>query len=563
MSAKLAAVASAPSEVMFSALVEALVADPGRHDELSALLQEDHPLYAGRGTTAIVRMRGWVLLALSRIGLSHHDLLPVLGELDTGTNPYVVAAAARALRSHAAPTAAFAPFVLRALTNLRYQDEPLSFEQYGGYAVSNEGTSAVRELLETLVWLGAHARDILPQLEALCADQTAFSSRMWHEVDRARAAVRAASGRGTEARDACCAPAAALDGTRWWPFRSRVDRVAIEHTAFEDQDGAVLSFRDFFVGQPSVVVFFYTRCDNPLKCSLSITKLGRVQRLLAARGVTGQVHTAGITYDPGFDLPHRLRAYGRDRGLQLNAANRLLRAADGIDAVRQYFALRVNFVGSLVNWHRTEAYVLDAEGRIAAAFERLLWDEQRLVDRAVEVLKERSGGTRADAAASPPPGEEGRAAGPPERPPSRSAAGPQRRALPLVGTASSLAVAFLPKCPLCWAAYLSALGIAGVERVPYAPWLLPVFVTVMLIHLTITWRQARSSGARLGFWVACAGASAVAVSRFGSAGEHVGFVGVALILGGSLLTAMRARRPLSPILPEPDMKNVRARCTRV
>ena len=52
-----------------------------------------------RGAAAIVRMRGWVLLAMARAGVSDAALVFVLEELDTGIDPYLVAAAARALRS--------------------------------------------------------------------------------------------------------------------------------------------------------------------------------------------------------------------------------------------------------------------------------------------------------------------------------------------------------------------------------------------------------------------------------------------------------------------------------
>ena len=40
-----------------------------------------------------------------------------------------------------------------------------------------------------------------------------------------------------------------------------------------------MTFKDFFHGQPSIVVFFYTRCDNPMKCSLTVAKLARVQAI--------------------------------------------------------------------------------------------------------------------------------------------------------------------------------------------------------------------------------------------------------------------------------------------
>src|SRR6185295_13118269 len=103
----------------------------------------------------------------------------------------------------------------------------------------------------------------------------------------------------------------------------------------EDQDGQTLTFGEYFHGRPSIVVFFYTRCDNPLKCSLTITKLARIQKLLDAEGFADQINTAGISYDPGFDLPERLLNYGRHRGIRFTPQHRLLRAQDGLDSFRK------------------------------------------------------------------------------------------------------------------------------------------------------------------------------------------------------------------------------------
>jgi hypothetical protein len=50
-----------------------------------------------------VRMRGWVLIALARTGVTDAELLFVLEELDTELDAYLVAAAARALRTYARP----------------------------------------------------------------------------------------------------------------------------------------------------------------------------------------------------------------------------------------------------------------------------------------------------------------------------------------------------------------------------------------------------------------------------------------------------------------------------
>jgi protein SCO1 len=189
-----------------------------------------------------------------------------------------------------------------------------------------------------------------------------------------------------------------------WAIGSRRGCEPIESTVFEDHDGAEITFDKFFKGHPSIVVFFYTRCDNPLKCSLTVTKLANVQKLLEARGLADQISTAAITYDPGFDLPERLRGYGQNRGVRLDVRHRMLRTIDDIDRLRGHFNLGVNFIESLVNRHRIEVYVLDAGGRIAACFERIHWDEQQVVDRAIEMLKEKSDEMRSETSPEPADG---------------------------------------------------------------------------------------------------------------------------------------------------------------
>ena len=206
-------------------------------------------------------MRGWVLLALARAGVSDTGLLFVLEELDTGVDPYLVAAAARALRSYPSPSPAFARFVTRALTNIRYRDEPVSFDNYGAYAVSSTGTSPVRELLATLTWLGPHAHGVLDEIEPL---RGGISKKLLIDLDRAVEAIR-----GGEQVDApgtsgtCCTlPSGLSMSSRAIGSRSGCE--PIESIVFEDHNGAAITFEKFFKEHPSIVVFFYTRCDNPL-----------------------------------------------------------------------------------------------------------------------------------------------------------------------------------------------------------------------------------------------------------------------------------------------------------
>src|SRR4051812_41649463 len=109
------------SEAGFAGIVDELA---GRRDMggLLDLLRETNPCYRERGSGAIVRMRGWVLLAFRKTGLPEDGLPFVLEELDAGMDPYLVAAAAGALRCYPVRATDFAPFVLRALKTMAGRD---------------------------------------------------------------------------------------------------------------------------------------------------------------------------------------------------------------------------------------------------------------------------------------------------------------------------------------------------------------------------------------------------------------------------------------------------------
>lgn len=117
---------------------------------------------------------------------------------------------------------------------------------------------------------------------------------------------------------------------------------------------------------------------------------------------------------------------------------------------------------------------------------------------------------------------------------------PARRAIAssMSGTLASIGVAFFPKCPFCWAAYLSVFGIAGLEQIPYTPWLSAVLVAVMLINLASVWLRGHSTGQMSGFYLVSAGALVIMVSRISPVWESAAITGVVLTLAGSLISAL-------------------------
>jgi hypothetical protein len=58
----------------------------------------------------------------------------------------------------------------------------------------------------------------------------------------------------------------------------------------------------------------------------------------------------------------------------------------------------------------------------------------------------------------------------------------------------SILVAFFPKCPMCWAVYMSMLGSFGIAKIPYMAWLLPVFLIFLGVHLWILYKKIAEKG---------------------------------------------------------------------
>jgi len=503
---------AAVSEEEFAARVDEWSASADRHAALRDLLREEDAAYLQRSGAAVIRMRGWVLVGLTRLGLDEADLPFVIEELESGNDPYLVAASARALRTYREPLADFLPYLLRAFANLWGSDEPLSFEAYGEYAVARSETTAIGELVRTLEWLAPVTRESLSDLESLA--RTGVPQKYRRDVSRIVKEVRRPP-RGRPPAPACCRLPEFLRGLS---IRKGTAPPAGElgKVVFEDQSRVVAPFAEMFGGRPTIVVFFYTRCDNPLKCSLTVTKLAGIQKLLEERGLTGEIQTAAITYDPHFDHPERMARYGLDRGLRTGDRHRMLRTTESLDLVQRHFGLGINFVGALVNRHRLEVFILDRDGSTAIQFSRLQWSEQQVLERAVEVLRKTPAGPSPASSAMPIAGR-------------RRLRGLTR----FLGVAGSIGAAFFPKCPVCWAAYLSMFGVAGLSRIPYLPWLLPVMSAAMLINLASVGWRGRETG-RLGpFYLVGAGALAILCVLLQRGGSLAATAGVLFTLVGT------------------------------
>lgn len=104
-------------------------------------------------------------------------------------------------------------------------------------------------------------------------------------------------------------------------------------------------------------------------------------------------------------------------------------------------------------------------------------------------------------------------------------------------------LAFFPKCPVCWAAYMSLFGSVWLARTPYAAWLFPALLSVSALHLLFLLRKSRQKG-YAPFLLSLTGIVLVLTGR-GLFPEQrwILFAAVPLMLAGSLLNSFRTSPP--------------------
>ena len=112
----------------------------------------------------------------------------------------------------------------------------------------------------------------------------------------------------------------------------------------------------------------------------------------------------------------------------------------------------------------------------------------------------------------------------------------------------SVGIAFFPKCPLCWAAYMSMFGSFGLSNLPYMGWLLPVLVGFLGLHLYLIFRKTKKKGYGP-FVISVLGAVIILGGRMlFPLSKPVLFLGMLLVLTGSLWNSFSIK-PIKQLSP--------------
>ncbi|HEX5729481.1 SCO family protein [Microbacterium sp.] len=282
--------------------VEALITELLAQPVTAAQLREGAPHSAGLSTADAERVRAHLLASFESRGIPDDAIDIVAEELRTSASPVVLAGAARAVRGMGADAGAEWARLLREAA-----DRVATADVYVRWQPGVVAPTWMRTVRGELL-------DVLGEIRETTARRI---------------------GVGTEA------PALELD------LRT------LRRVRVEDQAGATATMADLLAGHDSIMAFFYTRCMNPARCSLTITRLAG----LARSDPDGRTIVA-MTYDPDYDSPQRMRRYGAERGFPFGERARLIRASEGWPEVRAMFGLRVGYGPVTVNEHARELFLV-------------------------------------------------------------------------------------------------------------------------------------------------------------------------------------------------------------
>ncbi|MGB8193684.1 MAG: SCO family protein [Chitinophagaceae bacterium] len=478
---------------------------------LVELLSERHPVYKERPSYQMARIRGYAMASFAGVGLPDAALSFILDELQNGKNAYMVAGAARALRGVKHPVAAYATFLVQALYNIRYHDDSMSLDVFKPSWPLKDCTTAKREILLTLQWLRGFANGALPELRSLLGNTHDFDIETREEIRKTIGAIE----EDDRVLNLQCCEIESKSAIGFPRFLKGFGNVAsIAPLEVENQKGVRMLLEAVIERRPTVVAFFYTRCMNPNKCTLTINKLGWLQQELLKVGAEVKLNLLAFTYDPSYDTPSKMHVFGENRGLIFGPHVQMLRTRpEDFSVLSDFFQLGVNHVASTVNQHRLELFLLDQNGMIKSCYTRLQWDVGKVLGDIKDLLK--------------------KSAQPRWLFSFRSFL--QHALFPVL-------LAFFPKCPMCWAVYLSAFGVPGLKSIPYSPWLIPFIIAAIMLNLIALYRMAKVRNGLTPFWLSFGGGILVIGPGYFLSNETCAKAGIVLIFLGALLNSIPNRQ---------------------
>jgi len=136
---------------------------------------------------------------------------------------------------------------------------------------------------------------------------------------------------------------------------------------FTNELGQAVSLNDFH-GQALAITFFYTRCPLPDYCPRLSKNFQEAQQKLQSRpGAPANWHFLSISFDPEFDSPAMLKAYGESYRYDPTHWSFLTGPADKIGELVRQSGMTYQLDGGAFN-HNFRTLIVDANGHLQMVF---------------------------------------------------------------------------------------------------------------------------------------------------------------------------------------------------
>jgi protein SCO1/2 len=155
---------------------------------------------------------------------------------------------------------------------------------------------------------------------------------------------------------------------------------------FTNELGRVISLGDF-KGSALALTFIFTRCPFPDFCPRMSSHFQEAyQKLLGRSDAPTNWHMLSISFDPAFDTPQVLKAYGKRYQHDPQRWDFATGSLIDIDAITEQFGLA--FARQGVNWdHNLRTVVIDADGKIQRILIGNTWTPEELLAEIVTAAK--------------------------------------------------------------------------------------------------------------------------------------------------------------------------------
>ena len=146
-----------------------------------------------------------------------------------------------------------------------------------------------------------------------------------------------------------------------------------------DQDGEVFPLRRMR-GSCFVINFIFTRCGVPRMCPASSQRMAEMQTEARKRELH-HLKFVSVSFDPAFDSPGILRAYGETYGFDFSSFRLLTASQRVVDRLLRLFGLLTVEEDGTIN-HTMTTLLIDQEGYVVERQEGPDWSAESFLEAA-------------------------------------------------------------------------------------------------------------------------------------------------------------------------------------